>query len=131
MNLRPIQGSLPGDLGNLGPTGALPEKPLAPTSDPNSPDRAKFKKAAVEFESFLLYYMLKTMRQAIPKSGLVESKAGDTYLSLFDQEVANLAAKQGGFGLAKAIETQFFPASPVRSSSPAAPPIRGTEEEER
>jgi Rod binding domain-containing protein len=38
---------------------------------PTSAERAAMKKAATEFESFFLYYMLKTKRQAIPKGGLL------------------------------------------------------------
>jgi Rod binding domain-containing protein len=44
------------------------------------------------------------MRQAIPKAGLLNSKVGNTYLGLFDQEVAKQAALQGGFGPAKTFE---------------------------
>jgi flagellar protein FlgJ len=93
-------------------------------------ERAKFKKAATEFESFFIYYMLKTMRQAVPKSGLLDSRHSDTFLSLMDQEVAGLAAKRGGFGLAKALENQLYPTIQVRpSSSGADRPIEGVEKE--
>lgn len=96
----------------------------------SSVERAKFKKAATEFESFFIYYMLKTMRQAVPKSGLLDSRHSDTFLSLMDQEVAGLAAKRGGFGLAKALENQLFQAIQVRpSSSGADRPIEGVEKE--
>lgn len=96
---------------------------------PTSAERAAMKKAATEFESFFLYYMLKTMRQAVPKGGLLDSKVGETYLGMLDQEVANQAAKQGGFGLAKSIERQFYPPLSGSSSFPPAPPIKTTEEE--
>ena len=96
---------------------------------PTSAERAAMKKAATEFESFFLYYMLKTMRQAVPKGGLLDSKVGETYMGMLDQEVANQAAKQGGFGLAKSIERQFYPPLPGGSSFPPAPPIKSTEEE--
>ena len=96
---------------------------------PTSAERAAMKKAATEFESFFLYYMLKTMRQAVPKGGLLNSKVGETYMGMLDQEVANQAAKQGGFGLAKSIERQFYPPLPGGSSFPPAPPIKSTEEE--
>ena len=111
----------------------------SPTSDssavarvrqpPTSAERAAMKKAATEFESFFLYYMLKTMRQAVPKGGLLDSKVGETYLGMLDQEVANQAAKQGGFGLAKSIERQFYPPLPGPSSYPAVLPIKSTEQE--
>jgi len=96
---------------------------------PTSAERAAMKKAATEFESFFLYYMLKTMRQAVPKGKLLDSKVGETYLGMLDQEVANQAAKQGGFGLAKSIERQFYPPLSGISSFLPAPPIKSTEEE--
>ncbi len=96
---------------------------------PTSAERAAMKKAATEFESFFLYYMMKTMRQAVPKGGLLDSKVGETYMGMLDQEVANQAAKQGGFGLAKSIERQFYPPLSGNSSFPPAPPIKSTEEE--
>jgi flagellar protein FlgJ len=121
---------------SLGPVGipsAIPVQPPDSTTasrirpEPTAAERAKFKKAATEFESFLLFYMLKTMRQAVPKGGLLDSKVGDTYLGLFDQEIANQAAKQGGFGLAKTLERQMFPPTPASLSFPTAPPIKPIE----
>jgi flagellar protein FlgJ len=104
------------------------ESPGGPAQ--NVPDRAQLKRAAAEFESFFIYYMLKSMRQAIPKGGLLDSRHRDTYTGLLDQEVASLAARRGGFGLGKAIENQFFPSQPVRPSSfPTGPPIEGTVKE--
>ena len=104
------------------------ESPGGPV--PKEPDRAQLKRAATEFESFFIYYMLKAMRQAIPKGGLLDSRHRDTYTGLFDQEVAGLAARRGGFGLGKAIEDQFFPSKPVRPSSfPTDLPIEGTVKE--
>jgi flagellar protein FlgJ len=123
---------------SIAPAGLIHAIPVEPSAgdpatasrlrpEPTLAERAKFKKAATEFESFLLFYMLKTMRQAIPKGGLIDSKVGDTYLGLFDQEIANQAAKQGGFGLAKTLERQMFPPSPVGLSLPTVPPIKPTE----
>jgi Rod binding domain-containing protein len=113
--------TVPTDLGLTSP----------PKPAPTDAERARFKKAATEFESFFLYYMLKTMRQAVPKGGLLNSKAADSYMSLFDQEVANLAAKRGGLGLQKTIENQFFPPSVHRLSFDTVTPIIESEEEGR
>lgn len=97
----------------------------------SDPERAKLKKAATEFESFFLYYMLKTMRQSVPKAGLLDSRHADTYLGLMDQEVARLAAERGGFGLAQSIEKQLLPQVVTGASSIAAErPINGPEKEE-
>jgi Rod binding domain-containing protein len=96
----------------------------------SSVERAKFKKAATEFESFFIFYMMKTMRQAVPKSDLLDSRHSDTFLSLLDQEVAGQAAKRGGFGLAKVLENQYFPTIHARpSSSGEDRPIEGLEKE--
>ena len=111
-------------------SGTSEESTASGTTGPANLDRAAFRKAATEVESFFLYYLMKTMRQAIPKSGLLHSKGGDTYVSLLDQEVAKLAAKRGGFGLAKTMESQFFPPSaPIRSSLTSLPPTKMLEEE--
>lgn len=133
MDIRAIQSLALGGLPSLGsqPGPSTPDA-TAPVRagrvEPTSAERAQFKKAATEFESFFLYYMLKTMRQAIPKGGLLSSKVGDTYMGLLDQEVANQAAKQGGFGLGKSLETQMFPPAPRHLSFLEIPP-KSTEEE--
>lgn len=119
----------PGDVTKAGAM-ALGEGESPGGAVPNGPDRAQLKRAATEFESFFIYYMLKSMRQAIPKGGLLDSRHRDTYMGLFDQEVAGLAARRGGFGLGKAIENQFFPSKPVPPSSfPTDPPIEGAVKE--
>ena len=134
MDILGIQSLIPAGL----PT-AIPAQPpsgdAATTSrlrpEPTPAERAKFKRAATEFESFLLYYMLKTMRQAVPKGGVLDTKVEDTYMGFLDQEVANQAAKQGGFGLAKTLERQMFPPSLGSLSLPPVPPIKSTEQEGR
>jgi hypothetical protein len=128
--LHPPTPSLPGHALFPGPTTAAPEGDgVAIRPSPTSAERAAFKKAATEFESFFLFYMMKTMRQAIPKSDLIRSNATDTYKGMFDQEIANLAAKRGGLGLAKVLENQFFPPPLRYSSFSAAPPIKVSKEE--
>jgi hypothetical protein len=71
----PLLNAIPAPPSSGDPTTALRVRP-----QPTDAERAKFKKAATEFESFFLYYMMKTMRQAVPKGGLMDSKVGDTYL---------------------------------------------------
>jgi len=132
MNMRAIHAlaSPPIPTMNAGEAPASDSSAVARVRQPpTSAERAAMKKAATEFESFFLYYMLKTMRQAVPKGGLLDSKVGETYLGMLDQEVANQAAKQGGFGLAKSIERQFYPPLPGPSSYPAVLPIKSTEQE--
>jgi Rod binding domain-containing protein len=125
MEVRPIDVSAVADLAKAPPSLTLPQE----GGGRGVGERAAFKKAAIEFESFFLFYMMKSMRQAIPKSDLIRSNATDTYKSMFDQEVSNLAAKRGGLGLAKALESQFFPPPLSHLSFSAALPIKVTEEE--
>lgn len=57
-------------------------------------------KAAKGFESFFIYYMLKVMRESVPKSGLMgSSMSEDVYTSLMDEKVAEGIASKGGLGL--------------------------------
>lgn len=61
-----------------------------------------------EFESFLLYYVLKSMREAVPKSDLLHSNAEDIFTSMMDQEIAkNSSQRDGGLGLAKIMQMQL------------------------
>jgi flagellar protein FlgJ len=77
------------------------------TTDPAR--EAKLKKACADFESMLVYQLLKTMRQTIPKSGLLSGSQGkDTYEMMFDQKVADELAKKGqGLGLQKMLYNQI------------------------
>jgi hypothetical protein len=64
------------------PSGPSPSDATSPGRagrvEPTSADRAQFKKAATEFESFLRFYKLKTMRQGKPKGGVLDTKVGYT-----------------------------------------------------
>ena len=73
-------------------------------------DLQKEKKAAEEFESYLIGYMLKEMRKTIPKSGLTGSGGfeQDTYYEMLDEQIARNMAENGGFGLAKQIMKNEF-----------------------
>jgi Rod binding domain-containing protein len=51
--------------------------------------------------------MLKSMRNATQRSGLMDSQAGRMYESMFDQEVSIHLAKNGSLGLAEKIKTQI------------------------
>jgi flagellar protein FlgJ len=65
----------------------------------------KLNKACAQFEAFFVYYMLKTMRESIPKSGLMGNFAGrDSYNMMLDQQVADKVASRGdGLGIRKMI----------------------------
>tara|TARA_Y100000294_G_scaffold172486_1_gene187292 strand:+ start:171 stop:587 length:417 start_codon:yes stop_codon:yes gene_type:complete len=68
----------------------------------------KIKELSEEFESLLLYYALKSMREAVPKTDLFHSNAEDIFTSMLDQEISkNSVKKGGGLGLARIMHQQL------------------------
>jgi len=69
----------------------------------------KLKKACADFESILLYYMFKGMRQTVPKSGFFKQSPGrDAYNMIFDQKVAEeMANRERGTGLKQPLFEQL------------------------
>ena len=63
-----------------------------------SPD--EIRKAANEFESFFLSYLLKVMRETVP-TGLIDNKMGHLFDSFYDQEIGLRGAQAGGIGLSE------------------------------
>lgn len=62
--------------------------------------------ASRQFEALFLHMMLKSMRDAIPESGLMQSQQGDFYESLLDQQWSqHLSGK--GLGLADQLTRQL------------------------
>ena len=64
-------------------------------------------KVSEQFESIFINMMLKSMRDATQRSGLMDSQAGRMYESMFDQEVSLHLAKNGSLGLAEKIKSQI------------------------
>lgn len=70
--------------------------------------QAELKKAAKEFESLFLNYMLKSMRETVPKGGLFkEGIANDIYTSMFDSYLSEKASAHQSMGLANMIYKQL------------------------
>ncbi len=78
--------------------------------------RAQFKKdpqqglqaAAQQFEAMFLQMVMKSMRDATPQDGLLQSDSTRFYTSLLDQQMAqNMANQPNGLGFAKMIEQQL------------------------
>ncbi len=63
----------------------------------------ELKEIAQNFESILIHKMLESMQKTVPKSGLLDSFAGDMYESMFYEEVANEMSKREGLGLAEMV----------------------------
>ncbi len=71
-------------------------------------DPAKLKKAAEDFESLFVYYMLKTMRKTVMKSGMLDSGLGGEIMeSLFDQEISRKIARGSELGIAELLLQQL------------------------
>ncbi len=69
-------------------------------------------KAAEGMETMFLDYLMKTMRQTIPKNEMdLESPATEIYRSMLDSETAQIAARAGGVGLADQIIAYMLPES--------------------
>jgi Rod binding domain-containing protein len=67
--------------------------------------RQAIRKTAEQFEAYFIQQMMKTMRESIEKSDLVDSGNMEMYQDLMDKEVSLSMAKRGGMGLAD-ISTQ-------------------------
>ena len=68
-------------------------------------DGAKIKQLSRDFEAIFVGIMLKSMRQAVPKSGFLDGgNAEDLYRSMLDAEYAQIMSQQQQTGLAKNIE---------------------------
>jgi flagellar protein FlgJ len=79
-----------------------------------SPDQA-LKQVAQQFESVFMNMMLKSMRDATPQSGLLDSEQTKTFTAMLDQQLSqNLAGK--GLGLADIMVRQLSHPISVKES---------------
>lgn len=62
--------------------------------------------AAQQFEALFIQMMMKSMREAIPSSGLMDSSATNTYQSMLDQQWSQVMASRG-MGLADVLVEQL------------------------
>jgi peptidoglycan hydrolase FlgJ len=70
--------------------------------------REAARETAVQFEAFFVQQMMKTMREAVMKSELVESAAADTYQDMMDKELSLSIARGRGLGLATMLEREML-----------------------
>jgi flagellar protein FlgJ len=74
-------------------------------------DPAKaIRKTSEQFEAYFIQQMMKTMRESIEKSDLVEGGNMDLYQDLMDKEVSLEMVKRGGLGVANLMERQLLQA---------------------
>jgi flagellar protein FlgJ len=83
--------------------------------------RGAMRKAAQQFEALFMQMVLKSMREATPKSGLFDSPANDMYTGMLDQQMATRIS-QSGTGLADVIVRQLTRHLPAAAVAPAGAP---------
>ncbi len=74
-----------------------------------------------QFEALFLQSVLKSMREATMKSGLLDSPEQDTYQQMLDTQLAQTIAQNQGTGLAQMIARQLRQDTSQAGTSPAAP----------
>jgi len=94
-------------------------KPLitrdASTIASQSDRQERLRRAAQDFEALFISYLLKVMRESIPKSGLLdEGLQGEIFKAMFDQEIAKRIARTKGLGIAEVIYRQLSGGAPSR-----------------
>jgi len=62
---------------------------------------------ASQFEALFVQQMMKSMRDAVPKSDLMNSDHLDTYQAMADQQMAVNLSQQGGIGIARMLVEQM------------------------
>ncbi len=75
--------------------------------------RAALRQAAGQFEALFMQQLLKSMRDAMPKSGLFDGAGHDTYVGMLDQQLAqSMSNRPGGLAgiIARQLERNLAPA---------------------
>lgn len=80
--------------------------------------KAGLQAAAQQFESMFLQMVMKSMRDATPQDGLMNSDQSRFYTSMLDQQLAQNMASGRGIGFAKLIEQQL--GQHLQGANPAA-----------
>ncbi len=78
---------------------------------------------AQQFEGMFIQMMMKSMREAEPKSDLLQSGSMDSYQELYDKELSMVLAKRGTLGIADMLTKQMTraqaaPLEPEKMSKP-------------
>jgi flagellar protein FlgJ len=91
---------------------------------PQKLDPEKLKKACLEFETFFVGMMLKSMRQTLPGDNFLSAAPGkDVYQSMFDEELSRTIARGGGIGLGKRMADLLLRHERSRSPGPDEPVV--------
>ena len=73
---------------------------------PQHPHKA-IQNVASQFEALFIQQMMKSMRDAVPKSELMQSDHLETYQSMADRQMAVSLSQQGGIGIARMLVEQM------------------------
>ncbi len=78
---------------------------------------------AQQFEAMFIQMMMKSMREASPKSEFLQSQSMDSYQELYDKELSMTLAKRGTLGIADMLtkqmtRSQAAPLEPEKMSKP-------------
>lgn len=94
--------------------------------DASADPRAALRQAAGQFEALFMQQLLKSMREAMPKSGMFGGTGHDTYVGMLDQQLSqSLAGRPGGLAetIARQLSLQLAPAGTgAQAATPAAAP---------
>lgn len=74
-------------------------------ADPGN--REAIREVAKQFEALFMRQLLKSMRDAVPKSGMFDGPGADTFEGMLDTQLSTMASKGNG-GLASLIERQLL-----------------------
>ena len=97
------------DLSTTHPSSYLDFGALARLKGEASRDPTQaIRKTAEQFEAHFLQQMMKSMRDTVEKSELVEQGNMEMYQDLMDKEVANKMVQRGGIGVANMLEKQML-----------------------
>ena len=84
-------------------------------------DEKVTKEVAQQFEAIFINMMLKSMREATDRSGLLDSESTKTYESMFDQQFSTELAANGTFGIAQALQNQLNLSPTAKTEGGALP----------
>lgn len=79
----------------------------SPLNAPLTPEAKRLKDAARDFEGLLIGQMLKHARQSSSGGwlGTGEDRSGETMMEVAEENLANILAAQGSFGIAQLLES--------------------------
>ena len=84
-------------------------------------DEKVTKEVAQQFEAIFINMMLKSMREATDRSGLLDSETTKTYESMFDQQLSTELSANGTFGIAQALQSQLNQSPAAKTEGGALP----------